>query len=72
MNDGETEQYGALVVFLNLIYLRIVYVTRMSKIFFYQCTGTFKAIMSVNDGETEQYGGVVLFFFFFCPVGVPL
>jgi len=71
VNNSETKQYGTLVVFLNLIYLHIVYVTRMSKIFFYQCTGTFKVIMSMNDGETKQYSSIVLFFFFFCPVRVP-
>ena len=32
-NDGETKQYGALMVFLNFLYSHVLNVTRMSTIY---------------------------------------
>ena len=49
VDDDETEQYGGVVVFLNPVYLCIVYVARMSTIYYLSVYWYFK-----DDNERER------------------
>jgi len=48
VNDGETEQYGALVVSFFFAYSRIVYVTRMNTIY---SLSMYRYFQSDNERE---------------------